>query len=627
MQYRAEIDGLRALAVLPVILFHAGIGLFSGGYVGVDVFFVISGYLITTILIGDLEKGRFSLLSFYERRARRILPALFFVLVACLPMAWLWLTPVQMVDFSESLIAVSLFVSNILFWSESGYFTPAAELKPLLHTWSLAVEEQYYLFFPIMLAILWKFGRKPAFWAIVLVSLISLAVAEWASAATPGANFYLIPTRAWELFAGSIAAFVVQRNGVRANNPLSLLGLGLIVFAIFALDGRTPFPGIYALLPVVGTVLLVLFAEKQTIAARILSLKPVVAIGLVSYSAYLWHQPLFAFARIRFLGEPGMAVMMGLGALSLLLAYVSWAYVEQPFRRKDKRWLDRRASLFGFSLAGIAAFCLIGYAGIATKGFDQRLDEGQREILAYGEIGDLPHYREGKCFFTPQNFADEFADDCIMPSGPIIWGDSHAGALADGWFTAEPALTQFTSSACAPFIDSDMPAQKRPHCANARNHVMRYLRANPNHHVYLFANWTNYSSENLEAVNSTLDFLNSAGVTEVSIIGPVPQYLPSLPQRLLFEGVYLDGEHFSSVNLDDVRLVEERLARLASEKNVQFLSVLDVFCDDMQCLTVMQDDDGRFVPTVWDDDHLTLQGAIHLGRALGLFSSDLQAQD
>ena len=207
MKYRAEIDGLRALAVVPVILFHAGFELFSGGFVGVDVFFVISGYLITTILIEDIENKRFSIVNFYERRARRILPALFFVMLVCIPFAWMWMLPNQMKDFSQSLVAVSLLASNILFWRESGYFDTASELKPLLHTWSLAVEEQYYILFPIFLMFTWRLGVK---WILILLSIIffiSLGLAQWGSYSYAFAAFFLLPTRGWELLVGVFIAF------------------------------------------------------------------------------------------------------------------------------------------------------------------------------------------------------------------------------------------------------------------------------------------------------------------------------------------------------------------------------------------------------------------------------------
>ena len=360
MKYRAEIDGLRALAVVPVILFHAGFELFSGGFVGVDVFFVISGYLITTILIEDIENQRFSLVNFYERRARRILPALFFVMFVCIPFAWMWMLPSQMKDFSQSLVAVSLFASNVLFWRESGYFDAAAEEKPLLHTWSLAVEEQYYVLFPIFLFLAWRYGKNRVFWMIVVMASISLLLSEWGWRNKATANFYLAPTRAWELFAGSIAAFIVQNRGVQKNNLLALVGLAAIIFSIFFYDETTPFPSVYALVPVLGVVLLVLYANKETLAAKLLSTKGFVGIGLISYSAYLWHQPLFAFARIRSLEHPPLLLMLALSLFSLLLAYFSWRYVEKPFREKN---VINRTHIFSGSLALMTCFSAVGITG------------------------------------------------------------------------------------------------------------------------------------------------------------------------------------------------------------------------------------------------------------------------
>ena len=235
MKYRAEIDGLRALAVLPVILFHAGFEWFSGGFVGVDVFFVISGYLITTIIISEMAEGKFSIVNFYERRARRILPALFFVMAACLPFAWLWLMPNDLKDFGQSLVAVSIFSSNFLFWLESGYFDTAAELKPLLHTWSLAVEEQYYILFPVFLMLTWRLGIK---WILILLSivfLVSLGVAQWGAYNMPSAAFFLFPTRGWELLIGVFAAFYLKYNTHlklhSLNQTLSLLGFGMVVYS------------------------------------------------------------------------------------------------------------------------------------------------------------------------------------------------------------------------------------------------------------------------------------------------------------------------------------------------------------------------------------------------------------
>jgi peptidoglycan/LPS O-acetylase OafA/YrhL len=336
LKYRAEIDGLRALAVVPVILFHAGFELFGGGYVGVDVFFVISGYLITTILIDDFDKKRFSLVNFYERRARRILPALTFVSFVIALFGWFLLNPIELSKLGDALLGVATFTSNIVFWVGQGYFDESAELNPLLHTWSLAVEEQFYIFFPVFLVVAWRFGKNTVFWAIVVFSCMSLALSEWGWRNQAGANFYLSPTRAWELLAGSIAAFIVNKRGVQGNNVASLIGLLAIIFSIFYYDEVTPFPSIYALVPVVGVVLLVLFADAETFAARVLSTKPLVSLGLISYSAYLWHQPLFAFTRtINKNVDISASQALLLVAATLVLAHLTWKYIETPFRSKS----------------------------------------------------------------------------------------------------------------------------------------------------------------------------------------------------------------------------------------------------------------------------------------------------
>lgn len=296
MDYRREIDGLRALAVLPVILFHAGFETFSGGFVGVDVFFVISGYLITTIILAELEQGKFSIVNFYERRARRILPALFLVMIVCISFAWFWLLPSDMKLFAKSFVAVSLFSSNILFWRESGYFDTAAELKPLLHTWSLAVEEQYYVLFPLFLIVTWRFGKRWVIGTLVVVAVLSLAAAEWGSTAKPAATFFLLPTRAWELLIGTFVAFYLQ--GTTTWQPsrvlrevFSALGVAMLAYAVFTFSKQTPFPSLYALVPTVGTALIILFATQQTTVGKFIGNKFFVGIGLISYSAYLWHQP------------------------------------------------------------------------------------------------------------------------------------------------------------------------------------------------------------------------------------------------------------------------------------------------------------------------------------------------
>ncbi|HPE61742.1 MAG: acyltransferase [Thiothrix sp.] len=371
MQYRKEIDGLRALAVVPVVLFHAGIPGFDGGFVGVDVFFVISGYLITTLLLEALQQGNFSLVTFYERRARRILPVLLLVVLACLLPAWWLLLPHELVDFGRSMVAVALFVSNVLFWQDSGYFAPDAELMPLLHTWSLAVEEQFYLLFPLLLLAGWRLGRERLAGLLGILGLLSLGLAELGWRFAPDANFYLLPGRAWELLAGAGCAFYPGFRPVAGRVSTAwLAGVGLVLLlgAVGLFDRGLPFPGLYALVPVAGTVLLILYARSDQGVGRVLASPILAGIGLISYSAYLWHQPLLVFTRMLWL-DAGPGLLLVAVLLAFGLAWLSWRLVERPFR--DRQRFSRR-QVFGFALAGsllliVSGLILIGLDGVPRR--------------------------------------------------------------------------------------------------------------------------------------------------------------------------------------------------------------------------------------------------------------------
>ena len=385
IKYRPEIDGLRCVAVLPVILFHAGIGLFSGGYVGVDVFFVISGFLITGIIARELEQGDFSVINFYERRARRILPALFFVLGITTVAAVCILLPYELANYGKNQVGVILFVSNVLLWMDVNYFAGAAELNPLLHTWSLAVEEQFYIIFPLVLVILWRW-RMAAVWTALVLGLIgSLMLADILSTRSQAANFYLLPTRAWELLIGALLALWVRRykqpSGLVAEG-LGLVGLAAIMLSVIIFDKATPFPSIYALLPVLGTAAVIVGATSTTLAGRILSLRPVVWIGLISYSAYLWHQPVFAFARtLNSTETPAAWLMLILGLVSLGLAWITWAFVEHPFRRRGR---FSRRQIFSWSCLTGGMLACVGLALFQFQGLPQRYPESQRAWVVTG---------------------------------------------------------------------------------------------------------------------------------------------------------------------------------------------------------------------------------------------------
>ena len=372
MQYRAEIDGLRALAVVPVVLFHAGIVGFSGGFVGVDIFFVISGYLITSIILNEQAKERFTLASFYERRARRILPALMLVVLLSTVVAWYLLLPAELVDYGKSLASVGVFASNILFWQQSDYFAATSEFIPLLHTWSLAVEEQFYLIFPVFMIATIAWLKQSRLLVLAALGVISLIYCEWAWRNAPEANFFLAPSRAWELLVGVFCAFYLQNKQLQNTTTKqagSVLGFLMLLYSIFFFDKNIPFPSVYALVPVLGTALIIVCADAETLVGKLLGFPALVGIGLVSYSAYLWHQPLFVFARMNSMDELSVPVLLGLSVLAFVLAYISWRWVEKPFRNRN--WLSQKQVLWiaaGCSVALIA----LGMVFVIGTGFEQR---------------------------------------------------------------------------------------------------------------------------------------------------------------------------------------------------------------------------------------------------------------
>lgn len=453
LKYRAEVDGLRALAVVPVVLFHAGIPGFSGGYLGVDVFFVISGFLITSILITDLRTGHFSLVEFYERRARRILPALIVMIVACVPFAWLWMLPSELASFGKSIVATVFFVSNILFWRESGYFDPATDLKPLLHTWSLAVEEQYYLLFPVFLYLMYRYARRAIIPALVLLILCSLALAEWGWRNVPAATFYLAPTRIWEILVGAVCVLLTGGR-VLHSRFLGLAGLCMIVGSMLGFGADVPVPSLWTAIPVLGTALVLVFATAGTPAAAVLRIRPLVAIGLISYSTYLWHQPLLAFARIRSVAEPSALMIWTLVASAFVLGWLSWKYIEAPFRRRSPR-IGRKAIFLG-SAGWMTAICIAGLAMVVLDGIPARRAPGG---MRYSEIRLLEETLAPNQGLHPTCDSARFlaTDLCRSASQPraILWGDSFAMHLAQALENSPTplAFAQATYSQCGPIPD------------------------------------------------------------------------------------------------------------------------------------------------------------------------------
>ena len=421
--------------MVPVVLFHSGIPFFQGGYLGVDIFFVISGYLITTIILDDIEQKRFSILSFYERRFRRILPAYVLVIIVSMVVGWFWMMPDQLRNFAQSVFASSIFSSNILFLTEAGYFVPGSAEKPLLHTWSLSVEEQFYVFFPMLLLALSTLRWRWSVITIAFLIVVSIAFSEYGWRYIPSANFYLLPFRAWELGFGVLSAIFLRRYGPQTNSLCAGAGLITVAGSIALFDESTPVPSLYALLPVFGTVLIIVFASSNTWVSKLLSLRAVVFTGLISYSTYLWHQPLLAFARIRSIPSASEELLALAAVSSFVIGYFSWRYVEQPFRKSSTLFSLSRARLLGGSFAVLTVLGAVGLFGHFANGFPNRLPENVLTLASF--VNDKsPLENDSNCAFyhgrpLPAHPAERCDDYLVDGRADVLFiGDSHSGAMS-----------------------------------------------------------------------------------------------------------------------------------------------------------------------------------------------------
>jgi peptidoglycan/LPS O-acetylase OafA/YrhL len=489
-RYRPDIDGLRALAILPVIFFHYRVPPFGGGFVGVDIFFVISGYLITQLIVA--EGQGFSVSRFYERRVRRIFPALFAMLLVATAAALFILFPVDLVRYANSLLATAGFAANFEFWREAGYFDVAAAEKPLLHLWSIAVEEQFYLFFPAVLLLF----RRSRVTVTAAIFAASLAFAVWGVTHAPTATFYLLPGRAWELMLGALlalgAAPPIASRFLR--EIVAGLGIALIAFAIFYYSSDTPFPGAAALAPCLGAALLVYAGSLGPTAARAaLSLPPLVFVGRISYSLYLWHWPLYVFTRYFSYRNPGPIAVACLIAASFALAILSYYFVERPFRNRQRRFAAR--TLFAGGVTAMVSIAAVALALLEGNGLPDRLRPDLRTILAEEEDHEP---RIDTCLgISPEAVRDgKMCQIGVIGGKPsfILWGDSHADAVL-------PAISDVAKRegrtglfaggrSCPPLLDVTTP---RPECRAFNANVLAQASRPEIREVILEARWAKYA--------------------------------------------------------------------------------------------------------------------------------------
>ncbi|MEZ5853350.1 MAG: acyltransferase family protein [Hyphomicrobiaceae bacterium] len=544
--YKPHIDGLRALAVVPVVLFHAHVAGFSGGFVGVDVFFVISGYLITGLIQHELAQGTFTLGGFYERRVRRILPALLAMVLVSAVVASVLFIPSDFKDFCRSLIATALLSSNVQFWSEAGYFDAPADLKPLLHTWSLAVEEQYYIVFPLLALMAHRMFPKRFLGCLVALAIVSFAMSVWGVAHAPDAAFYLAPFRVWELLVGALLALTGIRlgGGWWTATAVAGGGVGLIVAAVVGYSQVTPFPGVAALLPCVGAGLVIWACDaRDNVVRRGLSWRPLVGIGLVSYSLYLWHWPALVFARYALLrdltGAEVGVLLAGVG----LVSWLSWRYVETPFRVR-RNW-PRLRVFAGAAVAGVACFAFAKTV-LLLHGLPQRLtrEATALAVLADKEAVRAPRDQDGKvCPHLDRErrlgrFCVRGAEG-VRPNF-ILTGDSHAGAISGGVFAAAKQLGvagyQFTHSGFRPLPGVYELGQDRRNALTAR--FVDFLRSHPEIKLVILTGYWELQATGRSYRHHDIVFRDAGydgsgiGYNGKSFAGGLKRLLAAFPDRL-----------------------------------------------------------------------------------------------
>ncbi len=542
LKYRADIDGLRAIAVLAVVFFHADLGC-RGGFVGVDVFFVISGYLITGLILNDFERGEFSLLEFWTRRVLRILPALSLVTFAVLVAGGFFLMPVDYDNLGQSVFAQALLSSNIYFWLHSGYFNQSSEEMPLLHTWSLAVEEQFYLVFPFLLIGLRRFPRHALISILGAIAAVSLGLSVYCSYFHSSMNFYMLPTRAWELLLGALPATLSrQREPARwLREFMGWTGILAIFYAMFFYNRETRFPGITAIPPVAGTALIILAnSSGMTSLGRFLSLRPLVLVGLISYSLYLWHWPLLAFARYLTSVPLSVEQRLELVLVSVILAVMSWKWVEIPFRKRAI--FKNQARIAGFTCITAAVLLLVSLAIHKFDGVPSRFPLQAQTYM--GCIGDGDPRFWNNCDLK-QALNGEFVElgsgDKHLPVKLLVWGDSHAmvtlsivDILCREHSIRGVAAVHFATAPLLNFeCDNDYSLNKD--CIPFGNAIVDFVRKNHVSDVVMAAVWPSYYKNNISqfhwALLDTVKKLNDSGA-RVWIMRQVPRPERDVPHEL-----------------------------------------------------------------------------------------------
>ena len=616
--HRPDVDGLRAIAVLAVIFFHAGAPGVWGGFAGVDVFFVISGFLITGILKHQLADGSFSLMRFYERRVRRIFPGMIFMLMAVMVFASFTLLPLDIEKLGRSAVSAVFFVSNHHFLGSSGYFAGAAHDQALLHTWSLAVEEQFYLVWPVMMLAALKLGWRGSTWLLVGIAL-SLGVSEALVRHDVDAAYYLAVSRAWELGVGAWLAMTpvseTERKHVPAA-PMALLGLVLIAYAVRSFNSMTAFPGLAALVPVLGAALVIRAgrdAGTDNVVSRALGHPVLTWVGQRSYALYLWHWPVMVFSRLVWFSEDGWAHVAVTVMLSFAFAEVSHRLVEGPLRQARPQWVPGRVvwvGLLPWGLVGVLAWTLGQGQGVRRD-----LDAHQRQLAQYVAYDGDAAYRGGSCFIVGQKGEFDVAR-CLGSAADkprmLLVGDSHAAHLwpgLEGVWGQRVQVLQATETGCRPLLGAPhgVPACR----AFMQRILVDWLKEHPVDVLVLAGRWAAVDLPHLQATLAAV----RPHARSVVLVGPAPQYVTALPRVL----VNTDGDEgaLHDALVDKLFPLDQQMQAIAAGQGVRYESLLQRLCGNGSCKALARPD----VPMQYDYGHFTVEGSIEAVKRLQLGSA------
>ena len=623
LQYRSDIDGLRAIAILSVLAFHAFPGRFEGGYIGVDIFFVISGFLISNIIVAGIEENRFSFIEFYSRRVKRIFPALVLVLLATYGLGWFVLLSAEYEQLGKHISGGAVFISNLVLWSDHGYFDSAAVSKPLLHLWSLGIEEQFYIVWPLLLSVLLR-SRLNFLTVTICIAISSFLLNIFVSIDDVVAAFYSPQTRVWELLIGAVLAYSSrhyrcslgkvylgqswpdQKTNRCLSDLQSVVGIGMIGVAFFILTPESRYPGWWALLPTVGTALLILAGTEAWINRIFLSNRILVWFGLISYPLYLWHWPIFSFANI--IESSGLSRHIRIAAvfISILLAWATWKFIETPIRYGKYGGKKTIALLVSMTFIGY-----LGYDVYKRNGIESRFPEIVRDLIDY-RYDFKEAYRAGTCLLdTKQEYAA--FDLCESRSNKersiLIWGDSHAAHLYPGFdssFGDNFEIIQRTASLCPPILGMEIDA--RPNCKEINHLIFESVKEKPPSRVILAANWWIYG---WKGVKSTISALQNVGIRQIDLIGAIPQWPHPLPRQLL---LYFQDDKFHRVPermrfslMPKYKKLDKKMSSYANNVGIEFISLTKILCGETDCLARLGHTGDTL--TVWDSGHLTAYGS------------------